>query len=226
MTPAGRGIFITFEGPDGAGKTTQLNALATRLRKTRQSNGDLLQVVTTREPGGTQTGKRIRSLLLDSSDARIGPQAELLLFAADRANHVDEVIRPALDQGHWVLCDRFEDSTRAYQGAGRSLPSDVVDSACRLGAQGMTPDLTLLLDVPPEVSAHRRNNRGGEDRMESAGTEFHESVRQEFLQLAASNPQRFLVLDGTRHPTEIHHQVWIHLASQFLSPDTDHLDLG
>lgn len=197
------GRFITFEGPDGAGKTTQLKMLAEWLPSVLNDEDSTTEVITTREPGGTPIAEKIRSLVLDAGNGEVSPQTEILLFAAARAAHVDQKIRPELAAGSWVLCDRFEDSTRAYQGAGRSLKADTVDAACALGAQEIVPDLTVLLDVPAEVSVSRRNTRGADDRMESAGAEFHQRVREQFLALAEANPDRFLVLDGTRCAEDI-----------------------
>lgn len=214
------GRFITFEGPDGAGKTTQLKKLAQWLPSVlgdKQSAAP--RVVTTREPGGTTIAEKIRALVLDADNGEVSPQTEILLFAAARAAHVDQKIRPELAAGNWVLCDRFEDSTRAYQGAGRSLSADTVDAACALGAQEMVPDLTVLLDVPVEVSVSRRSVRGADDRMESAGAEFHRRVREQFLELAAAEAGRFLVIDGTRSPEAIQKLIRMSVMSRLILPN-------
>lgn len=214
------GKFITFEGPDGAGKTTQLKMLAEWLPSVlEEETQNTPQVITTREPGGTPIAEKIRSLVLDADNGEVSPQTEILLFAAARAAHVDQKIRPELAAGNWVLCDRFEDSTRAYQGAGRSLSSDTVDAACALGAQEIVPDLTVLLDVPAEISVSRRNARGADDRMESAGAEFHQRVREQFQALAASDPGRFVVLDGTHSPEDIQNLIRMTVMSRILLAD-------
>jgi dTMP kinase len=192
----GRGTFVVFEGGEGAGKSTQVNALADALR------ADDREVVVTREPGATEIGQRIRSLVLGKQSS-LSPRAEALLYAADRADHVATVVRPALARGAVVISDRYVDSSLAYQGAGRTLPADEVSWLSSWATGGLRPDLVVLLDVPPEVGLGRVARRGSADRLESESTAFHERVRYAFLDLAAGDPKRYLVLDATRPADEI-----------------------
>lgn len=193
-TGPARGRFVALEGGDGAGKSTQLALLATWLREAG------LSVVTTREPGGTSLGVSLREVLLHSGEA-VSPRAEALLFAADRAQHVAHLLEPSLAAGEWVVTDRYSDSSIAYQGAGRALDRAEIASLSAWATGGLTPDLTVLLDVPTDIGAARR--AGPADRMESAPDAFHAQVRQGFLDLAAAAPQRYLVLDATESPQEI-----------------------
>lgn len=186
-----QGIFISFEGVDGAGKTTQVE----RLRAFCEERGR--EVVVTREPGGTQLGRAIRRLLLNGvpdAAADIAPQAEALLFAADRAQHVAEVIRPALARGAVVITDRYLDSSLAYQAGGRELTADEIRSLSMWATGGLLPERTYLLDMDPALS-HARLHRA-EDRMESAGDDFQTRTRQAFLDLAAAESSRFRVIDA------------------------------
>lgn len=182
--------FIAIEGVEGCGKSTQASLLAQSLR------ADGFDVVLTREPGGTPRGQTIREMLLDPAHGRLSPRAEALLYAADRAEHVAEVIRPALDAGSWVICDRFSDSYRAYQGAGRGLDVGPITS---WASSGLEPDLVIVLDLPVELGMARMS--GSPDRIESAGIDFHTRVRQAFLDLAAAEPERFSIIEAT-HPVE------------------------
>ncbi len=183
------GRFIVFEGGEGAGKTTQLQELATRLLKSRR------EIVLTREPGGTMLGRRIRELVLDKTLA-VSPRTEALLFAADRATHVETIIRPALARGAVVLCDRYVDSSIAYQGAGRGL-GRTVEIVSAWATDGLKPDLTVLLDVEPLKGLTRAQQRGGHaDRIERAGIGFHDQVQQAFLARAQQDPDRYLVLEA------------------------------
>jgi dTMP kinase len=183
------GLFIAFEGGEGAGKSTQVALAADWLRSLGRA------VVETREPGGTPLGRQLRDLLLDSA-AQPTPRAEALLYGADRAQHVESVIRPALAAGRVVLSDRYVDSTLAYQGAGRGLGDDArVVTAWATG--GLLPDLTVLLDLDPTTGLARAGNRAAPDRLEAASLAFHEAVRQGFLALAAAEPSRYVVLDAT-----------------------------
>jgi dTMP kinase len=189
------GQFITFEGIDGCGKTTQIRILAEWFR---QQGIDPIETV---EPGGTAIGQQVRRILLDPASAGIQPRTELLLYFASRAQNVDEVIRPALEAGRIVLCDRFTDSTLVYQGCGRGLDTSVVIELDRIACQGLKPDLTLLIDIDLETSmarARRRNERTGssESRIDEESAAFHERVRQGYLALAKSEPERFIVIDG------------------------------
>ncbi|MFI6783914.1 dTMP kinase [Micromonospora sp. NPDC050276] len=197
------GLFVVFEGGEGAGKSTQLTALAERLR------GQGRDVVVTREPGATAVGQRIRSLVLDTSgDDAPSPRAEALLYAADRAHHVATVVRPALVRGGVVISDRYVDSSLAYQGAGRTLPVDEVSWLSSWATGGLKPDLVVLLDVEPHTGLSRVAARNaGADRLEAESVAFHERVRYAFLDLAAADPKRYLVLDASRPADEITGQV-------------------
>ena len=193
MTPQGH--FLTFEGIDGCGKTTQLRLLAQYLREHGR------EVVETVEPGGTEIGRQIRRILLDPASSSIQPRTELLLYFASRAQNVDEIIRPALHAGSIVLCDRFTDSTLVYQGCGRGLDPAIVLDLDRIACQGLRPATTILIDIDLETSlnrAKRRNERFGpsESRIDDESAAFHDSVRKGYLALAAAEPARFLVIDG------------------------------
>lgn len=190
--PAGNGFFISLEGGDGAGKSTQADALAEWIR----AKGH--EVVLTREPGATPVGKRLRSILLDVSEAGLSHRAEALLYAADRAEHVDTVVRPALERGAVVISDRYIDSSVAYQGAGRDLSPTEIARINRWATGGLVPHLTVLLDVPPEVARERFTE--APDRLESEPAEFHARVRAGFLTLAAADPGRYLVVDAGQEP--------------------------
>jgi len=188
-------FFITFEGGEGCGKSTQIAALATRLTARN------VPVLATREPGGCAIANAIRRILLDPPTRALGPRAELLLYAAARAQHVDEIIRPALAQGTWVLCDRFSDATVAYQGGGRQLPPTVIETLNGIATDGLQPDLTLLLDLPVEEGLRRaigRNHQDGtvhEGRFEAETLTFHQRVRAAYRHLAESH-ERFRVVDA------------------------------
>jgi dTMP kinase len=203
-SPASRrrptGYLIAFEGGDGAGKSTQAALLAEWLREDQGH-----EVVLTREPGATPLGVRLRELLL-SRDETLDPRTEALLFAADRADHVATVVRPAMERGAVVVTDRYVDSSIAYQGAGRDLDSGEIAQLSRFATDGLVPDLTVLLDIPSEFSRVRRAydpKRQGDDRLEALPEEFHERVRARFLALAAAEPHRYLVLDGTLPREEV-----------------------
>ncbi len=202
-------MFISFEGIDGSGKTTQLHRLAARLRDNE------LEVVSTREPGGTRLAEAIRGLLLDGSDA-LDARAELLLFGAARAAHVAQIIRPALEANLWVLSDRFADSTFAYQGAGLGLDEEFVRSMNRFATGNLAPRQTFFLDVSPEVGLARREG-SSEDRIEARGVEFLAEVRQAYLEIAAREAERFIVVNGAASPDEIEAQVWEHVAPFLVS---------
>lgn len=196
------GLFITFEGGEGSGKTTQLKALLAHLRSAGRD------VVETRDPGGTPIGKQIRNLLLDREHAGMAPAAELLLYEASRAQLVHEVIRPALSQGRIVLCDRFADSTVAYQGYGRGLDLDLIGRLNGLATEGLRPDLTFFLDLDPAMGLLRATRRVAErqerhDRIEGEVLAFHQRVRSGYGAIAAAEPERVIVLDASRGMTEI-----------------------
>lgn len=203
-TPQHAGLFVSFEGGDGAGKSTQLRLLGAALEELGR------EVLLTREPGGTDLGAAIRQVLLHGD--HVAPRAEALLFAADRAHHVATVIQPALDRGGDVLTDRYLDSSIAYQGVARALRHDDVRDLSLWATQGLLPDLTVLLDV---TAAEGRARRGGvHDRLEREDDTFHEAVRQGFLRLAAQDPGRFLVLDGAADPAQLHEAVCRELAAR------------
>ena len=192
-------MFITLEGGDSVGKTTQATLLEDWL------TGEGRDVVRTREPGGTPLGVEVRRLLLHGGDeiGAVDPRAEALLYAADRAQHVARVVRPALARGAVVLQDRYIDSSLAYQGAGRVLDVEEVRQISGWAVGGLWPDLTVLFDLAPEVAASRRASRE-DDRLESERQEFHEAVRAAYRELAAASPERFLVVDAAGTPDEIH----------------------
>ncbi|WP_239132678.1 dTMP kinase [Paractinoplanes durhamensis] len=200
------GVFVVFEGGEGAGKSTQVTRLAATL------GADGRDVVVTREPGATDVGARIRQLVLDKGDAP-APRAEALLYAADRAHHVATVVRPALARGAVVVSDRYVDSSLAYQGAGRTLPVAEISWLSSWATGGLKPDLVVLLDVDPGIGLSRVDSRGlGQDRLESESRAFHERVRYAFLDLAAADPKRYLVLDAGRPAEEISEAVTARLA--------------
>jgi|KBSSwiStaDraftv2_1062776.scaffolds.fasta_scaffold07960_8 dTMP kinase len=190
------GLFVAFEGGEGSGKSTQINLLAEALRAQGRA------VVVTHEPGATEVGQQIRQLLLHH-DEPLTDRAEALLFAADRAHHVDTVIRPALEAGAIVLTDRFVDSSLAYQGIGRGLSVDEVRKVSRWATDGLVPDLTILLDLPASVGLARARGRGAADKLESESTGFHEKVRAAFRYLSESDPKRYVVLDATAPAEQI-----------------------
>jgi dTMP kinase len=190
-------VFIAFEGGEGAGKSTQVRGLTEWLT----AEGRLARA--TREPGGTPSGQAIRGIVLDHAHAALSARAEALLYAADRAQHVHEVVRPALDAGEVVITDRFVDSSLAYQGAGRTIPLEEVRMLSRWATDGLRPDLTVLLDLPPEEGLARARGRAAADRLESESLDFHQRVRQTFLALAEADAGRYLVLDARRGPDEL-----------------------
>lgn len=195
------GVWITLEGGDGSGKTTQSDLLETWLSKEGRT------VVRTREPGGSEVGNLIREIVLHHR-GDIAPRAEALLYAADRAHHVATVVRPALSRGEVVLQDRYLDSSVAYQGAGRVLDADEVRDLSLWAAEGALPDLTVLLDLAPEAARVRLDSADKPfDRLEAEKTEFHARVRDAYLALAAAEPERFLVLDADASPQVIAGQI-------------------
>ena len=186
------GLFITLEGPDGSGKSSQARLLAQWL----EAQG--VPLLTTREPGGTSIGEAIRAVLHDCANTEMTPHAEILLYSAARAQHVAELILPALAAGKVVLCDRYYDSTYAYQGYGRGLSLDELRAITSFATQGLVPDLTLYLDVPPEVGLARRTRSGEElNRLDRETLAFHERVRAGYLALATAEPDRWRIVDGT-----------------------------
>lgn len=191
------GLFIVFEGGDGAGKSTQVTLLRDALCREGR------QVTVTRQPGGTPLGQQIRDLVLHGE--HVAPRAEALLFAADKAHHVETLIRPALQRGDVVISDRYTDSSVAYQGAGRALGAQEVHDLNMWAVEDLVPDLTVVVDIS---AAEGRRRRGDvHDRLESEEDTFHEAIRQHFLAMARGNPQRYLVVDGTQPPEQIHAEV-------------------
>ena len=193
-----KGVFIAFEGGEGTGKSTQSKLL----KKWLENEGE--EVVLSREPGGTDLGQGLRKILLGHETGAISPRAEALLYAADRAHHVFSTIRPALDRGDVVITDRYFDSSIAYQGAGRVLEPNEVARISRWATESLFPTLTIIIDMPAEVGLGRLKSR---DRLEAEPLAFHERVRNEFLQIASMDPERYLIVDGTQPIDDIHEQI-------------------
>lgn len=206
------GKFITLEGGEGAGKSTQARLLAERLR------GVGHDVIETREPGGTKRGEKIRELLLSGDAEQYGQMGEAILFCAARDDHVRDVIRPALDRGDWVICDRFSDSTAAYQGAAGGVRPTLLRALNRVAVGETRPDLTLILDLPPEAGLKRAQARNEDkaqdkdkahvDRFEGMGQRFHEALRAGFLKIAADAPNRCVVIDAQQAESAVAEEVW------------------
>ena len=202
-----KGRFITFEGGEGCGKSTQVK----RLKEALEADG--VDVLLTREPGGTWLSEEIRRLIKDQAVDAPCDRSELLLFLAARAQLVRNVIRPALEAGTWVISDRFSDSTLAYQGYGRGLPLDILKAANDFACEGLKPDLTLLLKVSPDVAAARMRRRESAtnttaDRIELAGDDFHSRLRRGFDELAAAEPDRIVTIDANGTPDDVWEQIW------------------
>lgn len=211
----GRGRFIAFEGGEGCGKSTQAKLLADALR----AKG--LPVDLTREPGGTPGAEAIRKLLLDPPGEGWGPQAEALLFAAARADHVARLIGPSIAQGRWVISDRFVDSSRAYQGGAGGVGDEAVTALHAIGSAGLRPDLTILLTVDPATAINRTSSRDGgtSDAIGGRDAEYHRLVSDTFAALAAAQPDAFAVIDGNGPPDAVHRAVW-HAVAPFLGVQT------
>ena len=199
---ARRGRFITFEGPDGSGKTTQMTILADRLRTEGR------EVLETQEPGGTEIGRQIRHILLSADNHALCPTAEMLLYFAARAQNFDERILPAWERGAYVLSDRFTDSTLAYQGHGRGLGTNVVMTLHDIACHGLQPDLTICIDIDVETAIERARSRQKRDRIEEETAEFHTRVREAYLDLAHKNPERIRLIDGRGTLAEVAERVW------------------
>lgn len=216
---AARGRFITFEGGEGAGKSTQIKLLAERLNAAR------IRTVLTREPGGSPGAEIMRHMILSGIGSLIGgPQAETLLFAAARDDHVHSVIEPALAQGSFVLCDRFSDSTRAYQGQMGEVPPALLNAMQRVTIGDLKPDLTIILDVPVEVGVKRARLRRGTtapDRFEAESLEFHRKLREAFRQIAADEPQRCVLIDANAKVKTVASKVWAAVQQRLLSSKVD-----
>jgi dTMP kinase len=215
--PSGRGRFITFEGGEGSGKSTQIRMLADRLGAAR------LKTIVTREPGGSPGAEIMRHLVLSGMGKLLGPDAETLLFAAARDDHVRTVIRPALNQGIWVLCDRFYDSTRAYQGSVGSVPAAVINAMQRVTIGDLKPDLTIILDVPVEVGLQRaaaRRGRDTPDRFEGEGLQFHRNLREAYRKIAMDDPARCALIDADADADTVAARVWTALREHIFSSQT------
>jgi len=212
----GRGRFITFEGGEGSGKSTHIKIIAQRL------NAAKLRAIVTREPGGSPGAEIIRHLVLSGMGKLLGPDAETLLFAAARDDHVRTVIKPALNQGIWVLCDRFSDSTRAYQGSLGKVASEVLNAMERVTIGDLKPDLTIILDVPVEVAMQRtarRRGSGAPDRFEAEDLKFHQDLRDAYRQIAAAEPQRCVLIDANGDVDTVAAKVWAALRDRFFTAE-------
>jgi dTMP kinase len=210
----GRGRFITFEGGEGSGKSTHIKLLAERL------NAAKLRTVVTREPGGSPGAEVMRHLVLSGMGKLLGPDAETLLFAAARDDHVRTVIQPALNQGIWVLCDRFSDSTRAYQGSLGKVAPAVLNAMERVTIGDLKPDLTVILDVPVEIGMQRaakRRGTGAPDRFEAEDVNFHQELREAYRQIAASEPQRCVLIDANADAGTVAANIWVALRDRFFA---------
>ena len=208
------GRFITLEGGEGSGKSTQAERLSKRFEEIGQD------VLVTREPGGSDRAEEIRKILLKGEAEKIGPLAETLLFFAARDDHLDKSIRPALQEGSWVVCDRFYDSTRAYQGAAGGVEAEILAALERIVVGNTKPDLTIILDLPAKVGLERaKKRRGGNgqeaDRFESKDLAFHEKLRAAFLEIAQQEPERCIVIDATGTEEEISEKIWEAVAERF-----------
>lgn len=202
---SGRGLFITLEGIEGCGKSTQARLLANRLRAAGRT------VTLTSEPGGTRVGRAIRAALL-TPGRKVGALSEWLLFEADRAQHVAEVILPALERGNVVVSDRYSDSSRAYQGFGRGLGLDEVDRVDAIATGGLKPDLTVVLDLPVSEGLARRRHAGGMNRLDRERERFHQKIRDAFLVLATREPNRIKVVDGRIGRADVAEAIWRHVS--------------
>jgi dTMP kinase len=213
----GRGRFVTFEGGEGSGKSTQIKTLAERLDAMK------LRAIVTREPGGSPGAEIIRHLVLSGMGKLLGPDAETLLFAAARDDHVRTVIQPALNQGTWVLCDRFSDSTRAYQGRLGNVAPAVLNAMERVTIGDLKPDLTFILDVPVEIGMQRaaaRRGTGAADRFEAEDIKFHRELREAYRQIAASEPQRCVLIDASADPGAVAANIWAALRDRLFAANT------
>jgi dTMP kinase len=213
----GRGRFITFEGGEGSGKSTQIKTLAERLDAVK------MRAIVTREPGGSPGAEIIRHLVLSGMGKLLGPDAETLLFAAARDDHVRTVIRPALGQGIWVLCDRFSDSTRAYQGRLGKVSPELLNAMERVTIGDLKPDLTFILDVPVEIGMQRaaaRRGSGAPDRFEAEDVRFHRQLREAYRQIAAGEPKRCVLIDASADPGTVAAMIWTALRERLFATKT------
>jgi dTMP kinase len=214
---SGRGKFISFEGGEGSGKSTQIKKLAERLAAER------LRAIVTREPGGSPGAEIIRHLVLSGMGKLLGAEAETLLFAAARDDHVRTVIQPALSQGTWVLCDRFFDSTRAYQGRLGQVSPDVLNAMQRVTIGDLKPDLTIILDIPVEIGLKRASARRGTaapDRFEAEDIQFHQDLRDAYKQIAAEDPQRCVLIDANADADTVAAQIWSAVRNHLFATPT------
>lgn len=213
MLRSTRGVFITFEGGEGAGKTTLIESLYTHLKRRK------IPVLQTRAPGGTPIGHKIRELVLNKHGIPLEKRCELLLFLADRAQHVDEVIKPALKEKKIVLCDRFNDSTLAYQSGARGFDESLVHFLCTFACDAIEPDLTLYLDLDPKIGFERTHStRSSKDRIESETLKFHQKIRRAFHKIAKNDPERFKRIDASQSPDDVLTQALVHIDA-FLNTD-------
>jgi dTMP kinase len=207
-----RGRFISLEGGEGTGKSTQAALLAQRLR------GFLIKAVLTREPGGSTGAEVIRHVLLSGAAKPFGPEAEAILFAAARADHLRATIQPALERGNWVVCDRYIDSTRAYQGAVGKVDLRLIQGLERLTVGDLVPDLTFILDIDPKLGLARASARRGEseaDRFEMEALEFHTRLRNAYREIAANNPKRCIVIDASETREQVSQAIWVEIERRF-----------
>jgi dTMP kinase len=216
----GRGRFISFEGGEGSGKSTQIKTLAERLASAK------LRAIVTREPGGSPGAEVIRHLVLSGIGKLLGPEAETLLFAAARDDHVRTVIEPALKQGIWVLCDRFSDSTRVYQGSLGQVSPAILNAMQRVTIGDLKPDLTVILDVPVEVGLKRaaaRRGTGAADRFEAEDIKFHQQLREAYQRIAAAEPERCVLIDASADPSVVALNVWSALRDRLFKAAADNM---
>lgn len=207
-----RGRFITFEGGEGAGKSTQARLLVERLA----AHG--IEAIATREPGGSPQAEALRSFILSGKAKELGPLGEAVLFSAARADHVDTLIRPAIARGAWVVCDRFSDSTRAYQGAVGAADPALIEEMQRVAVADLVPDLTILMDLAPEIGlarAEKRRGAAGADRFEGEGLSFHRALRRAFLEIAGRDKARFVVVDAGMEAERIAREIWSRVSARF-----------
>jgi dTMP kinase len=210
-----QGAFITLEGGEGAGKSTQLKVIVDKLRAMQ------VAALSTREPGGTPKAEMLREVLLSGRLKHLGAKAEAILFSAARIDHIDRLIKPSLAAGTWVICDRFLDSTRAYQGALGNLDAGFLNALEKVTLGSFKPDLTLILDVPPEIALARARARRGlaeVDRFEAEGYEFHCGLREAYLKIAQAEPERCVVIDAARDPRIVSEAIWNVIAERLLPP--------
>jgi len=218
-----RGRFITFEGGEGAGKSTQIQQLKERLLRLE------INVVVTREPGGSPTAEELRAILLSGAAQQLGSTGEAVLFAAARVDHVDRLIRPALNEGRWVLCDRFIDSTRVYQGLAGGTEPEIIRALERIAIDELLPDLTIIIDVPAETGLKRvadraaKNVAAAPDRFEGDDLDIHRGRRQAFLNIAEKESKRCQVVDGTQKPNDVARDIWDAVVKQFDIQDSGRL---